>query len=225
MKPEKNGHKTTITQTTCQRCGLCCRKGGPALHHQDKALIEEGLIDLQCLYTIRKDEWVHDNVKGCFEPAASDIIKIKARTRANGPQKTACRFFEETANRCLIYSNRPLECRVLKCWDVREAMRTYGENRLTRKDIIGHIKGLWEMVEDHDRRCSPAEFRNLLKITDSATLNAENQQKLNVMIGYDTHLRELLVQKNHLPKDSLDFVFGRPMSVVLKEFRTVDKGF
>lgn len=216
MKSEKNGEKTTVAQTTCKRCGLCCRKGGPALHHQDKALIEKGVIDLQCLYTIRKDEWVYDNVKGCFESAASDIIKIKAQTRASGPQKSACRFFEETANRCTIYSNRPLECRVLKCWDVREAMRTYGENRLTRKDILSHIKGLWEMVEDHDRRCSLVEFRNLLKNRDSAIKNAANQQKLSAMIGYDTHLRELLAQKNHLPADSLDFVFGRPLSEILK---------
>jgi hypothetical protein len=32
------------TDTACRRCGTCCRKGGPALHREDRHLVVDGLI-------------------------------------------------------------------------------------------------------------------------------------------------------------------------------------
>ena len=46
----------------CVRCGTCCGKGGPAFHHEDKMLIEQGIILSKHLYTIRAGEPVYDNV-------------------------------------------------------------------------------------------------------------------------------------------------------------------
>ncbi|MDM8542872.1 YkgJ family cysteine cluster protein [Desulfococcaceae bacterium HSG9] len=201
----------------CIRCGVCCQKGGPALHHEDKALFEKGVIDLDCLYTIRKDELVYDNVSKRLEPALSDIIKIKGQTHSHDSKAATCCFFNQETAGCEIYLNRPLECRVLKCWDVRESVRIYNKNRLTRKDIIGRIKGLWELIEDHQTQCSYTKFRELLIKTDSAQSGDGKYRKMiDEMIGYDKHLRDLMIQRNYLQADALDFIFGRPLTEGLK---------
>jgi len=217
MHLKNHTEKSDSGYMKCKRCGVCCQKGGPALHYEDKALIKKGVIDLDCLYTIRKGEWVYNNVMECTESAASDIVKIKGQTHLNGLNAATCCFFNGETNRCGIYANRPLECRVLKCWDVRESVQIYQLNRLTRKDIIGHIKGLWELVQDHQSQCSYTQFRELLIKTGSPPKSDGQRRKMiDRMIGYDKHLRALMIQKNYLKENSLDFIFGRPLAEGLK---------
>ena len=149
--------KSTTPITECIRCGTCCKKGGPSFHLEDKMLIEKGIILLKYLYTIREGEMTYDNIKECLVPAASDIIKIKGHK-----DSLACVFFDENENECTIYDNRPLECRVLKCWDTREIEEVYSKNRLTRKDFIVTIEGLWDLIEDHQARCSYEKLKSFL---------------------------------------------------------------
>jgi hypothetical protein len=61
-----NQHKTGTALDHCRQCGTCCRKGGPAIHREDKKLLENGHIPLRYLFTIRKNEPVYDNVQGCI---------------------------------------------------------------------------------------------------------------------------------------------------------------
>ena len=126
--------KHTRPITKCIRCGTCCEKGGPSLHLADKKLIENGTILLKCLYTIRKGELSYDNIKGYLVPAATDIIKIKGQKGS-----WTCFFYNPSENSCQIYASRPLECRVLKCWDTREIKKIYSQNRLTRQDLIAGV--------------------------------------------------------------------------------------
>ena len=206
---KKSTAKPTLSHRKCVRCGVCCQKGGPALHYEDKALFEKGVIDLDCLYTIRKDELVYNNVRERLEPALSDIIKIKPHDR----NTATCHFFNQETDSCEIYPNRPLECRVLKCWDVRESAQVYNKNRLTRKDILGRIRGLWELIEDHQTQCSYTKFRELLiKTGQPQSGDGKHRKMIDEMIGYDKHLRALMVQRNHLKADALDFILGRPLT-------------
>jgi len=195
----------------CMRCGVCCQKGGPALHYEDKALFEKGVIDLDCLYTIRKDELVYNNVRERLEPALSDIIKIQGQT--HDFNTATCYFLNQETDSCQIYPNRPLECRVLKCWDVRESAQIYNKNRLTRKDILGSINGLWDLIENHQTQCSYTKFRELLIKTDQTqSSDGTHLKMIDKMIGYDKHLRALMVQRNLMKADALDFIFGRPLT-------------
>ena len=66
-------------QTSCRQCGTCCRKGGPSFHLEDRALIDEGLIQAKDLFTIRRGEPAHENVQGKISPVKTDIIKIKGK--------------------------------------------------------------------------------------------------------------------------------------------------
>jgi Fe-S-cluster containining protein len=213
-------NRSATEKSGCIRCGTCCMKGGPAFHHDDKMLIEKGIILSKYLYTIRKGEMAYDNVKRHLMPSASDIIKIKSHKGA-----LACVFFDESEHACTIYDKRPLECRVLKCWDTREIEKIYAKNRLTRKDLVSNIAGLWDLIEDHQTRCSHEEFHRLLKMVDGGNKDAALEEIL-AMIQFDTQVRELAVQKGGLDPDIVNFLFGRPIkeTVIMCGFKLEKKG-
>ncbi len=198
--------------TECIRCGTCCKKGGPSFHLEDKVLIEKGIILLKYLYTIREGELCYDNVKESILPAASDIIKIKGQK-----DSVTCIFFNEKENECTIYDNRPVECRALKCWDTREIENIYSKNRLTRKDLISTIEGLWDLVEDHQRRCS---YETLKFFIDALNKDKKDEALKGIfdIIEYDAQIRELVVQKGNLDPEMTDFIFGRPITETIRMY-------
>jgi len=194
----------------CKRCGTCCRKGGPSFHLEDKGLIEDGHIPAKHLYTIRKGEPVRDNISGRIIYAPSDIIKIRGQGNT-----WACFYYNEDEKKCGIYEYRPLECRVLKCWDTGEIEGIYGKSMLSRKDLFSKVEGLWELVIDYDERCSYKEITDLFKKTGSRK-GERFPEKAAELVEYDNTIRELVVKKGNLDSDLLDFLFGRPLSVTLK---------
>lgn len=209
-----NGSKPKLDTTTteCRRCGTCCKKGGPSFHLEDKVLVENGIILSKHLYTIRKGELSFDNVKGCILPASSDIIKIKGRKGS-----WTCIFFDEKNNECTIYDDRPMECRVLKCWDTREIEKLYAKNRLTRKDLISSIEGLWDLVEGHQNQCG---YDMLTLFVDALNTDKKDEalKGLLEIIEHDIKIRELVVQKAGLESDLTDFIFGRPITETIKMY-------
>jgi Fe-S-cluster containining protein len=190
--------------TECRHCGICCGKGGPAFHIEDRMLIDSGLIPARHLYTLRKGEIVNDAIKGCLLPLESEMIKIKGQNRA-----WTCVYFDKTGSTCRIYENRPLECRILKCWDTRDIEAVYSQNRLTRKDLLSGIPALWSLIADHDQRCSHETLRKLL---DSKTGGDAANKAVLEMVEYDRSIRMLVVEKAGVESDMLDFIFGRPLS-------------
>jgi Fe-S-cluster containining protein len=198
------------THKECIRCGTCCKKGGPSFHIEDRSLLEKGIIPSKYIYTIRKGERFYDNVKKCFLPAATDILKIKGQKGL-----WTCVFFNETNNICTIYEHRPMECKALKCWDTREIERIYSINRLTRQDLISTVEGLWDLVEGHQDRCS----YDMLKFFIDSLHKGKNEEALKgilEIIEYDNKIRELVVQKTDLDPHLTDFLFGRPITETIK---------
>ena len=138
----------SIVSPSCERCGACCREGGPALHLEDRRLVTDGVVHTRHLFTIRRGETARDPVRDGLVRAAGDIIKIK------GCEGTwTCRFFDPEGNGCRIYAERPLECRLLDCRDPSRLAAVYGGERLSRADLLAGVEGLWELIRDHDRRC------------------------------------------------------------------------
>jgi len=198
--------------TECKRCGTCCKKGAPSFHIEDRALIEDGFISAKFLFTIREGEPVRDNISERIVYAPSDIIKIKGQK--NG---WTCFFYDETEKRCAVYEYRPLECKLLKCRDTRDIERIFGKNLLTRKDIISTVEGLWDLVIEHDQRCSYKKIRKLID-ESGKTKKVDLSGKVAELIEYDKIIRELVVKKGQLDFELLDFLFGRPLSVTIKHF-------
>jgi len=200
------------TETECQRCGTCCRAGGPALHLEDRALVQSGKIPLKDLYTIRAGELARDNVQGTLQPVTSELIKIKGVGRI-----WTCCYYAAESKGCTIYADRPLECRVLNCRDTAAIEAIYDQQRLTRKDLLDTVPHLWDLVEGHAKKCSYSVLAEL-----AARLKAGSDQdtvdNLVAMVGYDLHLRELITEKGRPDPALLDFLFGRPLTDTLPGF-------
>lgn len=203
--PEEN-------RKTCRRCGECCQKGGPALHQIDRPLIEKGLIPAACLYTIRPGEPVRDNVAGQLAFADTDIIKIKGR----GEEWTCC-FLAGGGQGCRIYDDRPEECRRMQCWDTRAIEALYQKKRLSRRDLLRAVDGLWELIVHHEERCSYGRLRKLCTRLDADDRESA-MTEIQGMVRYDESLRALLVEQGQAREDMLDFLLGRPLTRILPGF-------
>ena len=193
----------------CRQCGTCCRKGGPAIHQEDKQLLEKGHIALKYLFTIRKDEPVYDNVQGCIICAPSDIIRIKSRESSS-----SCIFFNPEFNACTIYDNRPLECRILECWNTHEIETIYDTGRLSRCEILSNTSHIKDLVEYHENRCAYRIIKELVH-----QLNQDNDVKIlesiREMLAFDKHYRLLCVEKSICTEDMIDFLFGLSLEKTL----------
>ncbi len=200
-------------KTACKRCGTCCRKGGPALHLEDRQLVAKNLLPVASLFTIRPAEPVIDNVAGRITLAESDIIKIKSA--ADCP---ACMFLETESNTCSIYGHRPLECRVLECRQPERLQSIYRRERLSRRDILLPQKAwLWDLVCEHQRRCDYLEVARLARRW-LASADEEVSTALMDIMRYDAGLREVCRREGGIAPELLDFLFGVSLSVTIARF-------
>ncbi len=194
-------------KNTCRRCGTCCRKGGPSFHHEDRHLVERGIIEARSLYTIRKGEPAWDNVLGRVMPVDSDIIKIKGKKGG-----WACIFFDEAGKCCTIYEHRPVECRTLKCWDTRDIEKIYNRNRLIRQELIGQVRDLWSLVENHQARCSYDTVYEIVNRLHAAPHEKDVMDRLYDMLEYDRQIRTMMSEKAEKISEMTEFLFGRPLA-------------
>jgi Fe-S-cluster containining protein len=201
---------TNQPTTFCRRCGTCCKNGGPALHLEDRPAVEQGLIPLRSLVTLRKGELARDPVAGELRPLAGEIIKIKG----SGPVWT-CLYYDQGQGTCRIYPQRPLECRLLKCWDTADFEASYQRNRLTRKDLLAEVDGWGELVADHERRCRYADIERLIARAGQ-TNAAGGFRELAEKIAFDIEVRRRVVEKGRLDPQILDFLFGRRLLKTLQ---------
>lgn len=213
MKPARMIHR-------CSTCGTCCRKGGPALHLEDRPLVEQGFIHTRHLYTIRRGEPARDSVRDRLIRVDSDIIKIKG-----GSGNWACCFLDGDSNRCRIYEHRPLECRELECWNTSRLEQVYDRGRLSRRDLLAGIDGLWELIEDHERLCGYERIRGWLEGPSGRGAETSRHQLAEIM-NYDAEVRRLMISRGGLEPGMLDFLLGRPVEQVVRllEHQTVNEG-
>jgi Fe-S-cluster containining protein len=195
---------------SCRRCGTCCKKGGPTLHKVDRPLVERGDILLKELFTIRAGEMAYDNVRNERVTVAGDHIKLKG----TGDRWTCCRY-DDTSSACRDYEHRPLECRRLKCWDTAELEKIYGRDLLSREDLLANVAGLWDLVSDHQRRCSYEAARRLIEQMNGGRAK-DARSSLLKMVQYDIEIRRLVADRGGGVAGMLEFLFGRPMSDTLK---------
>jgi hypothetical protein len=106
---------------------------------------------------------------------------------------------------------------VLNCRDTRRIATVYDTDRLTRQDLLASVQGLWELIEDHERRCSYAELDHLVRQVDDGGRLIQVETILE-MIRFDAHIRQLSVEKAGLDAGMLDFIFGRALSDTMGMF-------
>lgn len=199
----------------CERCGECCRRGGPALHAEDLDLVRSRVLAYSHLFTLRQGEPAHDQVRNRVLPLEAEIVKLKA---AGDPSWT-CVFYLEAERGCAIYASRPLECRLLSCQDTAALEAAYARGRLTRAHIIPANSALAELAAEHEARCPAPRLASLLAAArdgDPAAARAARE-----MQAYDRAFRTALIAKG-LPADILPFLLGRPLDTVARQIEAAD---
>jgi len=196
----------SIQQKSCRQCGTCCRKGGPALHHQDTDLLREGAIGYRQLVTIRAGEFVYSPVSGALEAAVGELVKITGR----GGEWT-CLFFEESRSACGIYDRRPLECRLLKCWDPGELLTVAGRDTIRRVDIVAAGDPVLDLIAHQQRECPAEVVATATAGWRSEPANEKCRDLLADLVRRDLALRNHAIVDLGLPAEVELFVFGRPL--------------
>lgn len=198
-------------RTHCIRCGTCCMKGGPTLHRDDATLLEEGVLKKNNLYTLRKGEVVR-NIDETLMALEQEMIKIRGQDEA-----WTCIFYDDDQKGCKIYDHRPIECRALKCWDLREFDEVMAKPRLQRKHLIHPDDRILKIIGAHERRCSYAILEASAKGLQGP--DAEKAvEKILDLLHYDDHMRLVLIEKLGLAPSAMDFFFGRPLTTTIRMF-------
>jgi Fe-S-cluster containining protein len=201
----------TISQ--CKQCGTCCRKGGPVLHLEDREILRTGQIQLQHLVTIRKGEMALSPVTDTLQATDTELIKTAGR----GGDWTCC-FYNEQTGGCTIYGNRPLECRLLQCWDTAPLEAVIARNTLARTDIIAPDDPILKFIAAHDQACSCTRVTTLAAGLNETAARKSILAELSELVRRDLHIRAQAVAAFDLPVAVELFYFGRPLFVLLSPY-------
>jgi Fe-S-cluster containining protein len=186
----------------CVRCGDCCRKSSPTLHLEDLDLLLGSKIPWNQLLTLRSGEPVHSPFEEELFFLLDERIKVREKV---GIQE--CVFFDADANECLIYENRPMQCRAQACWDDEPARQLTEQPYLTRRDIFKDVELLQDLIGEHDRRCSFGRLQNAFKQLEEN--QAQGIDAILELLAYEEHFRQFLAEKLNIPADTLPLIFGR----------------
>jgi Fe-S-cluster containining protein len=209
------------TDAACTRCGTCCRKGGPALHVQDRHLFEgPGALDLRMLVTLRAGELAFDQPRGRLLPLAGEVLKLRGARPANadrvdGGTGWACALLLEPDNACALYERRPAECRVLSCRDTSALAAMYELGRLVRADLLPAGHGLLAVMAEHDALVPPARIAPLaLALLEGGQEALDAQEELTRMALADRAFRKGLAERAGIGPEYHDFFLGREAGVL-----------
>lgn len=198
---------------SCMKCGTCCRKGGPTLHQVDRSLVENGLIPARYLFTMRAGERVFDNLNKRLAVTDQEMIKI----RGTGVDWT-CVFFDSGRCDCRIYEHRPSQCNAQKCWAPEDLEALAASTRLTRSNLLSGVRGLWDLIIDHEQRCPYATVKHSADRLYETPDDPSAIGRILEMARYDAALRDSLIQSKKAEPDMLDFLLGRPLAETLPGF-------
>jgi Fe-S-cluster containining protein len=197
-------------QVNCNRCGECCRKGGPTLHITDAKLLTEGHLSYADLYTIRNGEMVYNNIENKLITIDFELIKVK---ELDG--KRVCKFFLDTGNVCSIYDHRPMQCEKFECWNSEKLMEAFVEEKLTRSHLLKGNESIGTIVNNHEIKCS---YETLKEIFEEIAQGNDVTEDVFEILQYDIDIRPLLVENLSINADYLPLLLGRPITSTLHMF-------
>ena len=196
----------------CIRCGTCCLKGGPVLHHEDKEILLSGHVGHQHLVTLRKGELAFNPISGQQEPVEKELIKVLGKG-----ESWACFFYDEEKASCKIYKHRFLECRLLQCWDTSLVMSVIGKNTIVRSDIMNPHEPVMKVIETHEHECSCQEVETLISTISFGKDKSNARKKLLELVRKDLAIRSYAMSELELKAEFELFIFGRPLYKIIND--------
>ncbi len=194
----------------CQRCGACCRQGGPALHGQDLALLRSGQLRLDDLVTVRQGELAFQPLATTATPVLHEFLKLQGRDGT-----WCCLFYDETARGCLRYGHRPLACGLLDCSDTGPLLDIAGQDLLTRFDCIDRDDPILALILNHQEH-NPC--RDIQTVSDDfAQIGARVEILASLLqdVNIDLAFRSRTADTFDLSVALELFYFGRPLFQLL----------
>ena len=195
-------------QTSCRKCGNCCRQGGPSLHEHDLSLDHAGKIPISSLITIRKGELTENPLAGGIQPAGVELVKIVGTGR-----EWDCCYYDGKKG-CTIYSYRPLACVLLKCWDTAEILSIVEKETLCRLDILDSDDPLVPVIEEYERICPSPDFMDIRE--KRGRLSSSQKKELEKLVRNDLRFRTRVIRDFDLKLSEELFYFGRPLFQLLQ---------
>jgi Fe-S-cluster containining protein len=178
----------------------------------DAALFTKGVLTTDHVYTLRRGEVVRD-IDDALKVLKGEIVKIKGQDE----DSWACMFYKEQRKACKIYQDRPVECRALKCWDLRELKEVMASPYLQRRDLISLSDGILRIMDVHEQRCAYETLEAAVKKLQGPDSHREVDRILD-LLHYDQCLRPLLTERLNISPRAMDFYFGRPLRTTIKMF-------
>lgn len=203
-------------QNECRRCGGCCLGGGPALHHDDIPLLDQGVLQTGQLLTLRRGEPAFDQPAGVVAPLPEEIIKLQY-----APDGKACMHYRHEDQACVIYEQRPLECRLQACWDDSAISSAYDKGRIRRSDLLPPQSAALELARMHEEQCNFEELaRKAADLFEKS--GQEREAAILDILERDAAIRMGLARRLEQPEIVIQgyclFLFGRPMRESLPFF-------
>lgn len=197
-------------QNECKRCGICCTKGGPALHSEDLYLVKSGKIPRKKLITIRKGELVFKPSSEIPQTADCELIKIVGTGK-----DWQCFFFDTVDKGCKIYGSRPVACSTLQCWDTEKIEKLVEEDTLSRLDIVGDEDPMFKLIKEHERKCPCPDMLGVLEaVKNGGSISIESLEEL---VNKDIQLRQHAEKQHAISLADELFFFGRPIFQLLQQ--------
>lgn len=199
------------TRPFCLRCGECCQKGSPTLYAEDLGILRRGIIKRTELITLRSGEIGFSNVSNDLVLLTEERVKVKEK-----PGSRQCLFFDPEDRGCRIYEDRPLQCRVMECWNPDGYQSLEAQLFLSRKELLSPQDPLIPVIEDHEKRCAVSKLQEALSGIQRG--RTEAQEEALDMLLYDRHLRGFMEEKQGIGQESQVLLFGRPLFDLLPSF-------
>lgn len=164
------------------------------------------------LQVIREGELAFNPFKEVVEPVPVEMIKLAVQG-----DSWECPFHQKQGgvSGCIIHADRPMECRLLKCWDTADIEAVTFKNCLTRFDLLGKDNAILAKIVEHEDTCSYSElWRAMEGVTKE---DAESLEVVRVILARDLQIRQQLVADFHLNLQQELFYLGQPMFRVLRD--------
>ncbi len=204
-------NKNTVTKE-CNRCGSCCKSGGPALHGKDLPLVNAQKIPFDHLVTVRKGE-ISVMPGGYGEIVGAEFIKLGG---AKG--SWCCRYYHETEGKggCGIYDFRPLACRTLQCRDTSAILSLIGKDLLNRRSVIPASHPILPEIERHENEfpcdCIGELYSELHR---NKPPSSAQKKEVERPVQDELAFRAAIVRQHGLSVGEELFFFGRPLFQLL----------
>ncbi len=201
--------KENQQKTSCDRCGSCCKQGGPALHSQDLDLVLGGALRFEDLITVRRGELALQPLAESPQPVTKEFLKLQGQGN-----DWCCRFYDHEKAACTIYSQRPVACGLLDCTQPDELLAIAGRDLLSRFDLLAADDPLLALVKLHEEH-SPCP--QLSELPDRlAADKKEILEQLTRQVNLDLAVRTKAAREFGLSVDRELFYFGRPLFQLLQ---------